>query len=160
VGAGCGLQRHSRQTGDFRELLLQLINHLKRALRVFFISQGMQICKAGDAGHAFIKTRVVFHRAGTQRVHAEIDRIVPGGHAHEVTDDVHFADFGHAFEIVVTTKLSRNVERGFFHVEGRQTIANATGLRAFEDELFVWTDVAGDFSDSCCHKGINHQDTK
>ncbi len=88
----------------------------------------MQIGKAGDARDPFVETRVVFHRARAQRVHAEVDRIVPGGHANEVTDHVNLADLGHTFEIVVTTEFRGELECDFIDIEGRQTISNAPGL--------------------------------
>ena len=46
-----------------------------------------------DARHQFVDARVVLHGAGAQRIHAEIDGVVPGGEAREVADGFHFADF-------------------------------------------------------------------
>ena len=88
----------------------------------------MKVCEARDARDTFVETRIVFHRARAQRVHAEVDRIVPGRHANEVTNHVDFADFGHAFEIVVTTKFCGNVERDFVHIERGQTVSDAPRL--------------------------------
>src|SRR5690349_12793179 len=72
------LQRNARQSGDFREMLLEFVNHLKRALRVVFFSQWMEIREAGDSRHSFVEARVVFHRTRAKWIHAEIDRVVPG----------------------------------------------------------------------------------
>ena len=59
--------------------------------------------------------------AGTERVQAKVDRIIPGRDACEVANYVHLADFGQAFEIVFALKSGRNdfVERGFRNVERR-----------------------------------------
>src|SRR6188474_1641927 len=99
----------------------------------------MQVCKSGDSRNFLVEPRVVLHRARAQRVHAQIDRVVPGGHANEVTYHVDFTYFGHAFEIVVTTKLIRDVQLNFIDVESRQAIPDTTCLRSFEDELLVRT---------------------
>src|SRR6185503_9558088 len=97
----------------------------------------MKICKSWNPRHTFIEARIVLHRAGAQRVHANVDRVVPGRHANEVTDDINFADFGHAFKIVVTTKLGGDSEIGFLDVERGKPVSNATRLRPLEDELLV-----------------------
>ena len=160
VRARGGLKRDARQTRDLREMLLEFVNDFEGALRVALVSERMKICEPCDTRDAFVEARVVLHRARAQRVHAEIDRIVPGGHANEVPNDVHFADFGHAFEIVVATKLGWNVQWQFIDVQRRQSITDSSGLGAFEDELLIWADVAGDFCYCSCHRRINHKDTK
>src|SRR5262245_10294054 len=143
----CGwLQRYGRQAGDFCEVLLELVNHFERALCILFVSQRVQVGEAGDSRHTFVETRVVFHGARSEGVHAEIDRVVPGGHANEVTYHVDFAHFRHAFEIIITTKLVRDAQLDFLNIERRQAIPDATGLRSLEDELLVRTDMSGDFS--------------
>ena len=73
VRAGGRLQRNAGQAGDFREVLLKFVDNFQRALRLGFRSQRVKIRKAGDARHLFVQPRVVFHRARTQRIHAQID---------------------------------------------------------------------------------------
>ncbi len=51
---------------------------------------GMRLGQSLDAGDEFIHARVVFHRAGAERIHAEVDGVVPGGEAREVADDFDF----------------------------------------------------------------------
>ena len=106
VRAGGRLQRNARQSGDFGEMLLKFVNDFQRALRFCLGSERMQICKARDTRDLFIQARVVLHRARAERVHALIDRIIPGRDAREVTNHVDFSYFGHAFEIVVALKLA------------------------------------------------------
>src|SRR4026208_1308118 len=105
----------------------------------------MKVGESCNPRDFFIESRVVLHRARAQRVHAEIDRVVPGGHANEVTYHVDFADFRHAFEIVVTTELLRDAQLNFIDSGRRQAIPDAAGLRSLEDELLVWTDMSGGF---------------
>ncbi len=87
-----------------------------------------------------IEPRVVLHRARTERIHAEIDRIVPGRHANEVTDDIDFADFGHAFEIVVALKCGGHelIERRFVDIERRQAITDAARLASARRSAARW----------------------
>ena len=46
----------------------------------------------------FVDAWVVFHGAGAERIHAEVDGVVPGGESGEVADDFDLADFGEAFD--------------------------------------------------------------
>ena len=59
----------------------------------------MRIGYAVEARNQFIDAWVVFHRAGPQGVHAEINRIIPGGKAREVADDFDLAHLGHIAQI-------------------------------------------------------------
>ena len=99
------------------------------------------------------QTRIVFHRAGAERVHALIDGIVPGGHANEVANDIDFAYFRHTFQIVVSQKLLRHNlgDRLLVNIERRQTIADAARLRALEDQSLVRVDVGSNFGDIRFH---------
>ena len=58
--------------------------------------------EAVEARDEFVYARIVFHGAGAERIHAEIDGVIPGGEAREVADDFDFADFGEAFDFVAT----------------------------------------------------------
>src|SRR5690349_5326334 len=109
----------------------------------------MKVRKSGDACDFLIKPRVVFHRAGAEWVHALIDRIIPRGHAREVSHDVDFGNFRHAGEIVFALKLAWNdfIKRALTNVERGQTESRAARLRAFEDQLLVMADVCGYFPD-------------
>src|SRR5215213_3644823 len=110
----------------------------------------MQVRKSRDTRHSLVETRVVLHRARTQRIHSDVDRVVPGGHANEVTYNVDLTHFRHSFQIVVTPKRSWNeaVDGRLFNIQRRQTVADSTGLRTLEDELFVRTDM-------CCYFGYS-----
>src|SRR6266446_4685375 len=71
-----------------------------------------------------------------------------------MTNDVYFADFRNTLKIVITLKASRDefVDRRFFHIQGRKTIANASLLRALKDQLFVWAQVRRNFCNFRSHK--------
>ncbi|MNY63935.1 hypothetical protein D3C86_2009660 [compost metagenome] len=44
----------------------------------------MDIGKAGQARHLLVEARIVLHRAGAQRIHAGVDRVVEPAEAHIV----------------------------------------------------------------------------
>jgi len=59
----------------------------------------------GDAvepGDEFVHARVVLHRAGTQRIHAQVNRVVPRRKAREVANDFDLAHLGKSFYARVT----------------------------------------------------------
>ena len=41
------LQRNARQAGNFRQMLLQFINHLQRALRILSLASGCRFANPG-----------------------------------------------------------------------------------------------------------------
>src|ERR1700683_33431 len=47
-----------------------------------------------NARHLLVNARVVFHGARAERIEAEIDGVVLGGEAREMTDGFDFADLG------------------------------------------------------------------
>ena len=116
-------------------MVLQLIDDLQCTLRVPFFSERMKIGEARDARHALVQARIVFHRAGAERIHAEIDRVIPLRHANKVSNNVHFADFRQAIKVIIALKLARNncVDRSLVDIKWRQPITNSASLRTLED---------------------------
>ena len=87
---------------NFKKALFEKLQNLEAALRKFLRLVGMFGGDAVEASDKFVYARVVFHGAGAQRIHAEIDGVVPGGKSRKVADDFDFADFGEAFYSVAT----------------------------------------------------------
>ena len=50
--------------------------------------------EAIEPRHEFVYARVVLHGAGAQRIHPQVDGVVPGGKPREVAEDFDLADFG------------------------------------------------------------------
>src|SRR6185503_20464955 len=113
----------------------------------------MKVSKACDARHLLVQTRVVLHGARPERIHALIDRVVPGRHPGEVANYVNFTNLRDALEIVVTAKLSWHqfIQGSFVNIERRQTITDPTRLGALEDQRLVVTDMRSDFGDIRFH---------
>ena len=78
---------------------LQQAHDLERALRERFRLVRMRFGDAFEAGDEFVDARVVLHGAAAQRIHAEIDGVVPGGEAREVADDLDLAQLGHQAQV-------------------------------------------------------------
>ena len=90
--AGCKRDRvHAR---DLEEAALQQIDDFKNSLRERVGAVGMGLGEAFDTGDGLVDARVVLHGAGAERIHAEVDGVVPGGEAGEVADDLDFAELG------------------------------------------------------------------
>ena len=121
VSAGGGLQGDGVHAGDFDELIGESLHDAQRALRELLGLIGMGAGDSFEAGDDLVDARVVLHGAGAERVHAEIDRVIPGGEAGEVADDFDLADLGQVAEIFarsVSAEQSCGVDLG--HVERRQ----------------------------------------
>jgi hypothetical protein len=76
-----------------------------------------------EAGNEFVHTRVVLHGAAAQRVHAEIDGIVPGGEAGEVANDFDLAQFGHKAQIGPRGFTQQGIGVHFGHIERRHLVS-------------------------------------
>ena len=72
VRTGCGRQRAGIHAADTLEHVLQFIHQQERTLDRFDRLQRMDIDKTVQTAEFFIDLRVVFHRAGTERVEAVI----------------------------------------------------------------------------------------
>ena len=94
VGSGGGLEGDGVHAGDFDELIGERLHDAQRALRDLLGLIGMGSGDAFEAGDDLVDARVVLHGAGAERVHAEIDGVIPGGEAGEVADDLDLADLG------------------------------------------------------------------
>ena len=145
------LQRDAGETRKLRQVLLQLVYDGERALRVLCGRERVQISETRNARYLFIQPRVVLHRTRAERIHAEVYVIVPRRDAREVAHHIHLRDFGHAREIVCAPQVRRQqlVQRRLVHVERRQQITPAPGLRTLEDQRLVLRDVRSGFLSHC-----------
>src|SRR5579875_3295055 len=91
----------------------------------------------------FVYARIVFHGAGAQWVHTEVNRVIPGGKAGKMAQDFDLAELGKtldAFATMVGAESVRRVNGG--HVERRQIKSPFARRRFFEKQPFVLADVA------------------
>ncbi len=94
-----GLEGHRIHTSDLKKRPLQLREDFHRALRERLRLVRMNPTQAFRASDQFVDARVVLHGAGAERVHSQVDRVVPSGEAREVADRIHFAHFRKASDL-------------------------------------------------------------
>ena len=78
VSAGGGLQGDRIHAGDFGQTIAERLDDPESALRNLLRLIRMAIGNAIEPRYHFVHTRVVLHGAGAERIHAEIDGVVPG----------------------------------------------------------------------------------
>ena len=94
--------------------------------------------------HHFVDARIVLHGAAAQRIHAEIDGVVPSREPREVADDFNLAHFRQQrpdLRVPLRPAASCGVDCG--NVERRQPIGLLARRGLLEDQAFILTDVAG-----------------
>src|SRR5271169_5112380 len=92
--------------------------------------------------HLFIDARIVFHRGGTERVKAVVDRVIPGGKASEMPDRVHFAHFRKILDFAARVPRPEHgswVDRRY--IEVWKLIAHLAGRTPLEQERLILRDV-------------------
>ena len=110
---------------------------------------------AVQPGNEFVHARIVFHGAGPQGVHPEIDCVVPGRKPGEVTQGFYLADLGKsrdAFTAVIRAERLRGVSRG--NIERRQIEGALARRGLFEDQPLVLADVTRSLRDFVAHRGF------
>ena len=134
-----GLQGDGVHAGDFdAAAIAQRLDDAQRALGNLLGLIGMSVGDALDAGDDFVDARVVLHGAGAERIHAEIDGVIPGGEAREVADDFDLADLGHVAEVFALSACRAALR---CQLRARRAAAASIGALAgrglLEDQAFV-----------------------
>ncbi|MEI2803083.1 MAG: hypothetical protein V9E84_05110 [Trichococcus flocculiformis] len=93
VRSGCRLQRNTVHAGDDSQIFLQLIHQLQGALDGLDWLIGMDIGETVQTGGHLIDFRVVFHRAGPQRIKAVFHAEIVLGKVGVMAHQLQFADF-------------------------------------------------------------------
>ena len=107
---------------------------------------------AFEAGDKFVDPRVVLHGAAAQRVHAQIDGIVPGGEAGEVANDLDLAQLGHQSQIRASGFAQQAYGIYFRHVERRHLVGLLARRRLFKDQGLILSKVRTHLV-ACAFKG-------
>ena len=147
VGSGGRLQSDGIHAGDFDELIGERLHDAQCALRDLLGLIGMGAGDSIEAGDDLIDPRIVLHGAGAERVHAVIDRVIPGGEAGEVADDFDLADFRQrgGFGAQCGAEFGGGIDFG--HIERAQAIGFLAGRGVLEDEALVLRDMGADLAD-------------
>src|SRR5713101_408026 len=115
----------------------------------------MSIGQTFETDHQFIHSRVVLHGARTQRIHAEIDSVVPGGKPGEVADDFDFADFGHVAQVFSFRWSEQRRRVHVRNVEGGQLPRRLSWRRLLEYQALVLIDVPGGLTGHVFHRATS-----
>src|SRR6266403_6329515 len=103
-------------------------------------------------GHEFIYARVVLHRAGAQRIHTQVNGVVPRRKAREVAENFDLTHFGEPFDAPVAMIRAESLGGiGGGYVEWRQFERALSGRRLLENQPFTLVGVARGFLDFCVH---------
>ncbi len=87
-------QRYALHTGYGLEHLLQFVHAAQESLGVADRTERVPATKLGQQRERIADSRVVFHRAGTERIKLRVDREVLLRQARVVPDDLQFGDLG------------------------------------------------------------------
>ncbi len=131
--------------GDFDEAALQQVDHFQNPLRQRVGPVGMRLGEALDAGHVLVHARVVLHGAGAERIHAQVDGVVPGREARKVADDLDLAQLRElgAQRTVGFAQQGFGVNGGY--VERSQLVGALAGRGLLEEQGLILGRVGADF---------------
>ena len=88
LAAGGRLQADRVEARDLAQDLLEMPFELERALRRIVLDQRVQVAEARQPDESLVDARVVFHRAGAERIEARVDAEVARRELREVAHDL------------------------------------------------------------------------
>ena len=139
------LQRYGVHSGDVEQAGLQQANDLERSLGKRLGLVRMRFGDALKARDEFVDPRVVLHGAAAQRVHAQIDGIVPGGEAGEVADDLDLAQLGHNAQVRAGSFAQQAFRIHFGHIQRGHLVGLFARRRLLKDQGLVLRKVPAHF---------------
>ena len=98
-------------SGDFGQRSFERCYNLHNALAQLLRLIRMCPRESFRASDHFVDAWVVLHRAGAERVEAQIDRVVPSREAREVTDHFHLTDFRKPFDLGANCSSTKSLFR-------------------------------------------------
>jgi hypothetical protein len=106
----------------------------------------MRIGEPLDASDELIHARVVLHGAGAERIHAQVDGVVPGREPREVADDFNLAQLGQfaGRGAMGRAEQRRGIDSG--HIERRQLVSALARRGFLEEQRLVLRLVGADFA--------------
>src|SRR5438477_8605133 len=104
----------------------------------------MRQSEALETRHPFVDLRVVLHRAGAERIEAEVDVIVPRREPREVPNDIDLTQFGHGRNVTPQKFRIDDVAHTFDrNIELRKIEGAAAGRAFLEKKRFVQRKMRG-----------------
>ena len=151
------LKTDRRHPGNLGERLFEILEQSQVSLRQFIRQIGMRRREPFESRDPLIQLRIVLHRTRAERIHPEVDRVVPGRNPGEMANDVDFADFRQAGKVIFPPILGREklVDRLGLDVECRQVVSNAPRSGPLKDQSFILVDVLTGFFDHDDSPGLS-----
>jgi hypothetical protein len=146
--ASRGLPGDAVHAGYLKEAILEELDDFQAALRKFLGLIGVFGGDAIQASDEFVYARIVLHGAGTERVHTQIDGVIPGGETSEVAQNFDFAYFGKIGDALVAMMTAQHFRGvGGWDVQRGQFEGAFSGRGDLKDKAFVLINVLGRFFD-------------
>src|SRR6516225_7373099 len=109
--------------------------------------------QALQSRHDLVDTWVVFHRARTQRIEAQVDGVVPGGETGEMADDFELGDLRETLHVIAVEFITQDFPgMNRRYIEPRPLDARFARRAALEDQLLVARDVRACLTDAVSHR--------
>ncbi len=122
----------------------------------------MRLGQSFDAGNELVDARVVLHGARPERVHAEIDGVIPGGEPREVTDDFDLAQFGQKSQRATVSLAKQRFRVNGRHVKRGQLVGTLARRGLLEEQRLILRRVGTDFAEGVgagilrsCHSKVS-----
>ena len=144
---------------------LEQVDDFENALGERIGAVGMRLGQAFDAGDSLVDARVVLHGAGAQRVHAQVDGVVPGGEPGEVADDFDLAQLRAAAAGVFAVRCAQAAPDRPRARPAEAACSALAGRGLLEDQSLVLRLVGADFAEGCtaiadrCHLSASYAST-
>ena len=111
LAAGGRLEADRVEAGDLAQDLLQLPLELERALRRVVVDERVQVAEARQPDEPLVDARVVFHRAGAERIEAGVDAEVARRERGEVAQHLRLGELGQARRLAAGQLLGDRAAR-------------------------------------------------
>ena len=132
LAAGRRLEADRVEARDLAQDLLERPLELERALDRVVLGQRMEVAEPGQAHEALVDPRVVFHRAGAERIEARVDPEVARRELGEVAQHLRLGELGEARRRAARER-GGNLRHG--QVRPRHREPAPAGLRLLVDQL-------------------------
>ena len=151
------LKADRRHPGDLGERLFKILEQSQIPLRQFIRQVGVSRTEPFEPRDPLVQLRIVLHRTRAERIHPEVDGVVPGRDPGEMANDVDFADFRQAGKVILPPILGREklLDRLSLDVERRQVVSNAPWPGPLKDQSFILIDVLTGFLDHDDSPGLS-----
>ena len=141
VCAGRRLQRDAVHARDLDQAFTQLLHLPERGVAQALGLVRVRLVQAFQPRDGLVDARVVLHGARAERIHAEVDRVVPRRQPREVANDLDFAQLGHDAQVVAADGVAEQgsgIHR--WYVQLGETVGLLAGRGLLKDERFVLVD--------------------